>query len=742
MSGAEVIYQYDQQTIIIQCNEYEKMKKISEKFANKIDSYLNNLLFLYDGRQIDLDLTFREQSNKEDKIRKKMNIIVYLKNTVIVRPNIANVQSKDVICPICKESCRICIIDYKIIFYECKNGHKINNIFLDEFNSTQLINESSIICSDCTDKNKFNSYEKKFYKCLTCEQNLCLLCEKKHNKDHITIDYDKRNYICKEHNDFYIAFCKKCKINLCMNCFSNHNKSHKLIEYKDIIPNDNKIEEEIKELRSNIFTFKQTITDIIGKLEIVKEKIEIFYQINYDILKNYVKQNKNYQTLQNINEISNNINLNNIKEIINNENISNKISDIIKIYDKMVTKDDKHDFIIKKSLNEEKTIEKAKSKEVKDNIDVKNSIKGLNKTKNNFNQKRGSTKELKVSRFIENNENKADIKKGDKAKKLDSNKKINKENKIQGKNKEVNYNINRRNTYSPNELKKIDIFKNKNKIDIKKEIKEVEKEHEKEDEKDEEETLNKNEIILKYKIGKYIKILNLFGEKFVSNNADNCTIKFADKILKIKDKIDIGNDYKNQNILEIKLIGINLRDMSYMFYKCENLHSLSNKSTLDTSKVKNMAYMFHGCRNLVSMSCISKWDTSSLEDMSYMFSECYALTKLPDISTWNTDNVIYMNNLFQDCVSLVSLPDISSWNTSSVIKMNDMFNGCSELKYLPENISEWNTSNVRDFSRMFRLCGKLEYLPDISQWDNSKVDFKYDMFAGCQNKIRIPPNFK
>jgi hypothetical protein len=237
-----------------------------------------------------------------------MNIIVYLKNTVILRPNAAIIQSKEVICPVCKESCRISIIDYKIIFYECKNGHKINNIFLDEFNSTQLINESSIICSDCMENNIFNSYEKRFYKCLTCEQNLCLLCQQKHNKDHIIIEYDKKNYICKEHNDFYISFCKNCKTNLCCNCFPLHNKSHKLIEYKNIIPNDNKIKEEINELRRTIDTFKETITDIMGKLEIVKEKIEIFYQINYDILNNYIKRNKNYQTLQNINEISNNIN--------------------------------------------------------------------------------------------------------------------------------------------------------------------------------------------------------------------------------------------------------------------------------------------------------------------------------------------------------------------------------------------------------------------------------------------------
>ena len=62
------------------------------------------------------------------------------------------------------------IINYKIILYECKNGHKINNIFLEDFNNTQLINESSIICNDCNNENKGSSFKKCFFKCLTCKK--------------------------------------------------------------------------------------------------------------------------------------------------------------------------------------------------------------------------------------------------------------------------------------------------------------------------------------------------------------------------------------------------------------------------------------------------------------------------------------------------------------------------------------------------------------------------------------------
>ena len=373
MENSEVVFQYEQQQIIIQCQRNEKMKEISDKFANKVGSNTNNFLFLYGGHQLDFDLTFEEQSNTEDKNRNKMNVIVSSKNEQnievvqnnsnnvnnennIIIPNYindSNIKSKDVICPDCKENCRISIVDYKIICYDCRNGHKTNNIFLNDFPNTQLINEGNIICSNCEEKNKYESYNRKFFKCLSCGQNLCQICNQIHNKEHTTIDYDNKNYICKNHNDFYISLCKKCKINLCMNCFPTHKQSHEMIEYKNIIPNEEKIKGEMKELRENIDLFKKDIADIIGKLEKVKETIEIFYQINNDILQNYNVKNKNYQILQNVNDISNNIKMANIQKIINNKDIFYKFKEILKIYDKMFSKDENHDLITDLNIIEE-----------------------------------------------------------------------------------------------------------------------------------------------------------------------------------------------------------------------------------------------------------------------------------------------------------------------------------------------------------------------------------------------------
>ena len=91
----------------------------------------------------------------------------------------------------------------KKLNYECKNGHNINNILLDEFEDAQYIDESKIICDECKDNNKYTSYKKIFYRCNKCKMNVC---KNKHNKEHKIINYNEMNYICEIHNELYIHF--------------------------------------------------------------------------------------------------------------------------------------------------------------------------------------------------------------------------------------------------------------------------------------------------------------------------------------------------------------------------------------------------------------------------------------------------------------------------------------------------------------------------------------------------------
>ena len=159
----EVEFDYNNNKTTIYCQKEDLMKNICQRFSNKLSIDVNDLYFIYGGNILNLELTFYDQANEEDKKRGKMNIVVNsVKDTIINNEKKKIIKSKDIICPSCGENCRIKIENYKITLYECKNGHKLDNITLDEFNETQAIDESKIICDECKDKNKENSFGKIF----------------------------------------------------------------------------------------------------------------------------------------------------------------------------------------------------------------------------------------------------------------------------------------------------------------------------------------------------------------------------------------------------------------------------------------------------------------------------------------------------------------------------------------------------------------------------------------------------
>ena len=150
------------------------------------------------------------------------------------------------------------IKDYKINLYGCKNGHKIENILLNEYENIQKIDMSKVICNKCY-KNNINKEE--FYICNECNINLCPLCKYKHDKNHNIINYNDRYFICSKHNDSYIKYCKECKENICSKCIDEHN-NHNIIELLNLIPNKDKLLKEMKYMREFINKLKINIEEI------------------------------------------------------------------------------------------------------------------------------------------------------------------------------------------------------------------------------------------------------------------------------------------------------------------------------------------------------------------------------------------------------------------------------------------------------------------------------------------------
>ena len=341
---AQVEFDYNGIKTIIQCNVEDQMEQIIQKFLIKCNkNSFNNLFFLYDGKILDIKLSFQESANEIDKGRKQMNIIV---NEGIQENNEIStmIKSKFVICPECKESISISIKDYKIFLENCKNGHKIKNIFFTEFEKTQLIDQSEIKCDECQKANKSTTFENKFFICCTCDKSLCPLCQNIHNKEHHLIDYEEKNFICKKHYESYISYCKNCKSDICVSCLKEHHE-HNIINYGDILPDIKVLEEELNQFKKIMMDYKDYINGIISKLKELLVNLDNYYNIYDNIIKNFNNKKRNYNTIINLNYINNYSDdlMFALKEIINKKDIKNKLNDIMIMYSKMTFKEKEND---------------------------------------------------------------------------------------------------------------------------------------------------------------------------------------------------------------------------------------------------------------------------------------------------------------------------------------------------------------------------------------------------------------
>ena len=155
-------FEFESQNFTIQGNASDPFKKIINSFCHKVSVDSNELDFLVNGMIIDPEKTVGNYLKKSNE--GKMHVAVTRKHKEDNQDIIE--KSKDIICPQCKEPCKIKLNDYKIKLYECCNGHINEGIKIDDFPKTQDINISLIICDQCHIKNQGNSYNNDFYRCL------------------------------------------------------------------------------------------------------------------------------------------------------------------------------------------------------------------------------------------------------------------------------------------------------------------------------------------------------------------------------------------------------------------------------------------------------------------------------------------------------------------------------------------------------------------------------------------------
>ena len=331
MEKAEVDFHFEGTDTIINCNINDKMKDIINTFLI-VTNNNQNCCYLYNGTKINIDLTYNEQANKQDKNRKRMDIIVIIVDEVM-NEDIDKIISKEIICPECKENILIDIKDnFKFCLSGCKNNHKFENILLDKFEKYQKINLNEIVCNICNKNHKNDD----FGFCFTCNKNICNKCKPKHKQkqNHIITNFDDKNYICKNHYRPYIKYCQKCKEDICIICENEH-KKHEISEFdKEISIKKDDLMKSMVDLKNVLDIFKFKIKVIKEILNTMTKMVDIYYKINKNIINKFNENKMNYYLLKNLNEIK-----------INNSNLINDIN-------KAINEDKIYEYAINKFYNE------------------------------------------------------------------------------------------------------------------------------------------------------------------------------------------------------------------------------------------------------------------------------------------------------------------------------------------------------------------------------------------------------
>ena len=223
MSSIEIEFSYNQAVTIVQAKSSDLFQVVIDRYIQKAMIHKDSVYFLLNGNVIQPQKTVSSYMINNTT---KLNVLV---DTIYKdRDNIIK-DSKDIICPECQEPCMLKLDDYHITLYDCRNGHTIKGIKINEFKKTQEINTSKIICGQCKIKNIGNT--ECFFYCSTCKKNICLLCKGTHDYNHIPIKYEQKNYICPEHNEQYVQYCKECSKNICYSC---EHQYHEIINLKQI----------------------------------------------------------------------------------------------------------------------------------------------------------------------------------------------------------------------------------------------------------------------------------------------------------------------------------------------------------------------------------------------------------------------------------------------------------------------------------------------------------------------------
>lgn len=154
------------------------------------------------------------------------------------------------------------------------------------------------------------------------------------------------------------------------------------------------------------------------------------------------------------------------------------------------------------------------------------------------------------------------------------------------------------------------------------------------------------------------------------------------------------------------------------------------------SKVTSLDYMFYKLDNLTTISGLNSWDTSNVVDMKFLFAECKNLEVVSGIESIDIGNVRNMNSMFYGCKKLSNFNSLKLWDVKDVLDMDYMFGMCSSFNDLTP-ILDWDINDNCIFENMFKYCSIENRMIFYSNWQdkllNSFSTIFYDLskVVGC-----------
>jgi len=327
----EIEFNYMNNKYIRHINKKDDINSIFQEYSSLINKDLNELLFFYNGKYLNIGSNNLNFSAHYFRYLKEDNIVIFVFPKKQKKNN-NNEKIKDIICPECKLLNSFIIND--MINQYCSNNHKYS-LSLNSFIDSQKKDESNINCYKCGNNKLY--YNDLIYKINTKEKYICPLCLNS-NEKHI-INYRFKNYICNNHNKKYESYCNDCKINLCSECeiFHKNYLNHKIISFKKIKPNKKRIEE-IKNEKLKLNKYKIELNElkdyIITICDHIKEEIDNYNKI-YDYIIDSIDNLNNYENINNVLNFKMDKLMKEIDEFLNQNN-ANKIKNIINKYENKI----------------------------------------------------------------------------------------------------------------------------------------------------------------------------------------------------------------------------------------------------------------------------------------------------------------------------------------------------------------------------------------------------------------------